>query len=48
MGIDNEVGSLEIGKRGDLLMLDKDLNLLQTVIGGRTVWDCDAPMVLST
>ena len=48
VGIDNEVGSLEIGKRGDLLMLDKDLNLLQTVIGGRTVWDCDAPMVLST
>ena len=34
-GLDH-IGKVEVGKRADLLLLDKDLNLKQTIIAGRT------------
>ena len=36
------IGTIEVGKRADLLLLDKDLNLKQTVIAGRTVYSSDS------
>ena len=47
-GIDRMVGSIDIGKRGDVLLLDENLNVLQTVVGGCTVWSSEAPMEVRT
>ena len=47
-GIDRMVGSIDIGKRGDVLLLDENLNVLQTVVGGCTVWSSEAPMEVKT
>jgi len=44
VGIGNVVGSLVVGKRADLLLLDVNLNVLKTVVGGKIVWDCENPM----
>ena len=46
VGIDDQVGSIEIGKRGDLLLLDDKLNLMETVIGGCSVWQQMEPYVV--
>jgi len=27
-----------------LLLLDVNLNVLKTVVGGKIVWDCESPM----
>ncbi len=35
VGLDGEIGSLREGKRADLVWLDADLNVLQTIIGGQ-------------
>jgi len=37
IGIDNSFGSIEVGKRADLLILDSRLSLVKTVIDGRVV-----------
>jgi N-acetylglucosamine-6-phosphate deacetylase len=37
MGVDNCKGSIAKGKDADLIVLDADLNVLQTVINGRTI-----------
>jgi len=37
VGIDNEVGSLTIGKRADILVLEQDLNLKHIVFGGSQI-----------
>jgi N-acetylglucosamine-6-phosphate deacetylase len=37
LGIDREVGSLEVGKRADLVVLDTELNVRQVYVGGRRV-----------
>ncbi|HEX4613391.1 MAG TPA: N-acetylglucosamine-6-phosphate deacetylase, partial [Urbifossiella sp.] len=37
LGIDAEVGSLEAGKRADLVVLDKELNVRQVYVGGEQV-----------
>jgi N-acetylglucosamine-6-phosphate deacetylase len=37
LGIENEYGSIEIGKRADLVALDKDGNVKLTIVGGRIV-----------
>lgn len=37
LGIDHEVGSLEVGKRADLVVLDPGLNVRAVYIGGRAV-----------
>jgi len=37
IGIDDRVGSLTVGKRADMLVLDKDLNLKKIIFGGTIV-----------
>ena len=34
LGIDNEVGSLEVGKRADLVVMDAELDVKQVYVGG--------------
>lgn len=34
VGLDNEVGALSVGKRGDVLVLDKELELKHVIAGG--------------
>ena len=37
-GLDH-IGTIEVGKRADLLLFDKELNLQETIIAGRTVFE---------
>ncbi|MCL2425188.1 MAG: N-acetylglucosamine-6-phosphate deacetylase [Oscillospiraceae bacterium] len=37
VGIDDEVGSLTIGKRADMLVIDKDLSLKKIIFGGMKI-----------
>ena len=37
VGLDSEVGSLSVGKRADILVLEKDLKLKQIVFGGALI-----------
>jgi N-acetylglucosamine-6-phosphate deacetylase len=37
LGLDGEVGSLEVGKRADLVVLDSELNVRQVYVGGERV-----------
>ena len=34
LGVDSEIGSLEVGKRADLLVLDSELNVKQVYVSG--------------
>lgn len=36
--IDNELGSIEIGKIADLIIFDENIKIINTVIGGKQVW----------
>ena len=38
LGIYNERGSIEVGKRADITVLDKDYNVLYTIVGGNIVY----------
>ena len=37
LGLDAEIGSLEVGKRADFVVLDTELNVRQVYIGGEHV-----------
>jgi len=37
VGLDNTVGSLTVGKRADILVLDKELNIKQIIFGGKKI-----------
>lgn len=38
--LDNEIGQVSAGRRADLLHLDKDLQVLWTMVGGEIVYTC--------
>ena len=38
LGIDATTGTIEPGKRADLIVADEELNVKMTMIGGRIVW----------
>ena len=38
IGIDGECGSIAVGKRADLCVMDSGLNVIQTVIAGKTAY----------
>ncbi|MCI0463841.1 MAG: amidohydrolase family protein [Gemmataceae bacterium] len=37
-GWDGELGSIEVGKLADLVVLDRDLNVQRVYVAGRAVW----------
>ncbi len=37
--VDDEIGSIEVGKRADFAILDKNLNLIETIVGGEIVFE---------
>jgi N-acetylglucosamine-6-phosphate deacetylase len=37
IGVDHEIGSLQVGKRADLLLLDRDLRVARVILGGEFV-----------
>lgn len=39
IGIDDDCGSIAVGKRADLCVLDQDLHVIKTVIVGKTVYE---------
>jgi N-acetylglucosamine-6-phosphate deacetylase len=41
LNIFSEVGSLEPGKEADMVIMDKDMNVLKTIVGGRVVYQAD-------
>jgi N-acetylglucosamine-6-phosphate deacetylase len=41
MRVDNECGSIEEGKRADLMVLDQDRNVCLTIIGGSVAYDAN-------
>jgi N-acetylglucosamine-6-phosphate deacetylase len=38
-GVDGEVGSITVGKRADLIVLDKELNVRMVIMGGSVAFD---------
>jgi len=34
LGVDDELGSIEVGKQGDIVLLDEELNVQKTIVGG--------------
>ena len=37
--VNDEIGSIEVGKRADLVILDKNLNVTKTIVGGEIVFE---------
>jgi N-acetylglucosamine-6-phosphate deacetylase len=44
-GWDQEIGSIEPGKRADLVVLDRELNVRQVYRDGRLIWQRDGERV---
>lgn len=40
LGVDGEIGSLEIGKCADIMICDNDFNIKNTIIGGTIRYEC--------
>lgn len=36
--VDDSLGSIEVGKRADLILFDKDINISKVILGGKLVW----------
>ena len=45
MGVANNKGTLEAGKDGDIVLFDKDINIYNTIIGGKVVYSSDTAAV---
>lgn len=40
IGEDDKIGSLEVGKLADIIICDSDFNIIKTIIGGITRYEC--------
>lgn len=40
LGVDSWLGSIEVGKRADLIAIDDDYNVVFTMVDGKIVFDC--------
>ena len=40
LGEDGEIGSIEAGKRADIIICDDDFNIIKTIIGGTIRYEC--------
>lgn len=38
IGVDNKKGSIEVGKDADLILFDREINILASMVGGKTIW----------
>jgi N-acetylglucosamine-6-phosphate deacetylase len=38
VGYGDRIGSIDVGKEADLVLLNSDIDVLMTVVGGKTVW----------
>lgn len=38
MNMDKEIGSIEVGKKADLILFDKDINIKEVYLGGSIAW----------
>jgi N-acetylglucosamine-6-phosphate deacetylase len=44
MGVEHKKGSLEKGKDGDVVLMDNDLQVKKTLVGGKLIWSAETLM----
>ena len=39
LGLDDEIGSIEVGKRADIIIADEEFNIKTTILGGEIKYE---------
>jgi len=47
VGLDKKIGSLDPGKRADLIIIDEDINLYLTMVAGKVVYESDNKSIVA-